>query len=258
MNTTKSTLTTMYTVLKNELKAKGLGYKDVADVLDVSVGSIRHRFADRTLTMEQIIAITELLGCTLSELTRKMETPPVSQFTLKQEQAFIEDLRLVLVLARIMDGWSIADIVATHELTEAQCIKYLLDLDRLDLIDLLPNNVVRPRIKRNPEWQPDGPLHRLMAANATHFLDSRFDGPFESRSMASGELTPAAIALLKNDLRQLQQRMEILHEECKIAPRDQRHRIVLLTAAREWGLPAFEALLRDKTKSSQKRNHTIK
>lgn len=248
MHTKKSMFIALYAVLKKELKAKGLGYRNVAEALGVSTGSVKHRFADRTLTMEQIIAISDLLGIALSDLMRSAETPMINKLTMEQEIAFVANMPMSLVLLRVTEGWSLAEIVATYEITEAECIKHLLELDRLGLIDLLPGNIIRPRAPRNAEWQPGGPLRRFLASSMNNFFDTRFDGPFENCILLRGDITAAAFALFQDDLRELQQRMEVLHEESKIAPPEQRHHVAGIIATREWELPEFSALRRKRGK----------
>ncbi len=232
----------LYEVVKTELKARGLTYRDVAKALGASENSMRLRFANRRLSMEQFMAIAELLELTMAQLLGKLDEPPARQLTPAQEAVLVRDTNLLLVIVRVLDGWSIADIVATYDLTEAEVIKYLLQLDRIGLIELLPQNVIRFRVRRTVEWLPDGALHRLIEARIPHFLNNKFNDALSNRFLSWSRLTPAAIEILHTEMRRLRSRLEALHEECKIAPSDQLHDIVVLLAEREWELPDFSAI----------------
>lgn len=240
----RTTLEALYTVLKNELKIRAITYRDVAQAMETTQSSIKMRFAHRNLSITQLIIIAGLLNMTLTELMQKVERPAMQELTLEQEIALARDPRLLLVLRQVMDDYSIAETVARYHLDEAQCIKYLLELDRLELIDLLPNNVVRKRMRRNTAWVPNGPLYRLMAARIGDYLSSPFDQPFERLTFSRAELTDAAIAALQVDMRYLQNRIDTLHEECKFAPARERRKILLMAAEREWELPELRALRR--------------
>lgn len=250
MSRKQTTFAALYAVLKNELKSRGITYRDVATALETTQSSIKMRFVHRNLSIVQLVAICELLGMPLTELMRKVEYPDVYQFTFEQEIALTGDLRLALVLVKVLDDLSLEGIVATYDMTEAQCIKHLLELDRLGLIELLPNNVVRKRLRRGADWVPGGPAHQVLVSQIGDYLMSRFDMPHEKMIFSRADLTMNAISILQADIRQLQDRIDKLHEECKLAPKKDLRRIVLLAAEREWELPAFQSMRRQ-TKPSE-------
>ncbi len=236
--------TPLYEAIKKELKIADLTYRDVAKILGISENNVRLKFAKRRLSIDNLMIIAELLNMTMSELVSKSENPPAQQLTATQELKLSQNMKLLLVGVRILDGWSIKDIITTYDLTEAECIKHLLQLDRLQLIDLLPENVIRLRVRRGMDWQPDGALHRLIESRLPDFLNNRFNGKLDDRFFLWSRLTPAAVDIVHAEIRRFRARLVSLHEECKIAPADQLHEIVVLLAEREWELPDFTQMRR--------------
>ena len=84
----------------------------------------------------------------------------------------------------------VAEIVAEYRLTRAECLKYLLVLDRMGLIELLPGDRIRPRVARDFDWSPDGPIRRYFMEHALDdFLDSDFSKAEETLEFAQGLVT---------------------------------------------------------------------
>jgi len=52
--------------LKNELKAKGLTYKDVADELDLTEASVKRLFSTEDISLRRLDSICELLRIDLA------------------------------------------------------------------------------------------------------------------------------------------------------------------------------------------------
>ncbi|KVR61166.1 helix-turn-helix domain-containing protein [Burkholderia ubonensis] len=217
--------------LKRLLKAQGMTYRDVARSLAVSETSVKRLFASERFTLERVVQIGELLGYTLAELV--------------QEALLVSDEKLLLVAVCAINYWTVDDIVAAYRVTKAECLKYLLMLDRMNVVALLPGDRIRVRVARDFDWLPGGPIRRYFHAHALgDFLDSRFDGPGETMTFSQGMLTEAAAAELEQELRRLRNKAAALHAESSSAPLGQKHGTGLLIAKRIWEPAGFEALRR--------------
>lgn len=62
--------------------------------------------------------------------------------------------------------------MAEYRLTRAECVKYLLMLDRMGLVELLPGDRIRPRVARDFDWSPDGPIRRYFMEHARSMTSS--------------------------------------------------------------------------------------
>ncbi len=58
----------------------------------------------------------------------------------------VADPKLLLVAVHAVNHWTFDEIVATYTLSKAECIRMLACLDKLGIIDLLPNNKIRVRV----------------------------------------------------------------------------------------------------------------
>ena len=147
--------------LKNQLKTRGLRYSDIAQHLQLSEGSVKRLLAeDSQVSLERLENICSLLDMEMSELFRLayIKDNKLTSLTLKQEQRLINDKRLLLVAICVIKGYQFQQIVEQYQFTTTDLIQRLADLDRLNIIELLPENKIRLRISPSFRWQHTGPI----------------------------------------------------------------------------------------------------
>jgi hypothetical protein len=76
----------------------------------------------------------------------------------------IADNKLLLVAVCAFNHWSLADITSTYRPTQAEGLKRLLLLDRMGVIALMPGDRIRPRVARDFDWRPGGPIRQMFIA----------------------------------------------------------------------------------------------
>lgn len=237
----------LVSVLKQLLKQQGLTYRDVARALQLSEPSIKRLFASGHFSVEKLIQISNLLGYTLAELTKEAEAAQhrLSTLTEKQEKEIVSDNKLLVIAVCVINHWSLQEIVAFYTLSEAECIKYLLQLDRLRIIDLLPGNRIRLNVTRDFHWLPNGPIRQYFDRNGLNdFLRSQFAQDNEMFSFVHGMFTEQALASAQEELRKLRAKFAELHETSLAAPMAKRHGVGLLFALRGWEPEEFRRLKR--------------
>ena len=237
----------LLTTVKRELKARGLTYRDVAHALQVSEPSVKRLFAGGRITLDRLTRLGSMLDMTLAELFQEASSqePRIRELTIAQETELVSDPKLLLVAACALNHWSIADITATYDITELDCVQRLLRLDRLRLIDLLPGNRVRLNVARDFAWLSDGPIRHFFHEQwESDFLAGTFDAPIETLMFLHGMLTSTASVKLQALLRRLRQDFTDLHDDSLAAPLSQRHGTGLLFAVREWEPRSFAAMRR--------------
>lgn len=243
MNEVSQTIATV----KRHLKAQGLTYRDVAAALKLSEASVKRVFARESFSVDRLAQIAHLLGFTLAELLAESaaEVPQLRVLTSAQEAKLVGDGKLLLVAVCALNRWSAAEITAEYRLTHAECLKYLLVLDRMGLIELLPGDRIRPRVARDFDWLPEGPIRRYFIDHALEdFLGSPFSERDEALEFAQGLVTESDLAQLRQELRRLRARMAALHEESTAAPLEQRRGIGMMLALRRWEPKEFKRLRR--------------
>lgn len=235
----------LITTLKRQLKARGVTYAQVATHLKKSEATIKRMFSQQSFSLRTLESICDLIELELAELVQAAEDEQAGlrQLSEEQEADIVADPRRMLISVCVLNHWSLAKILATYRITKAECIKHLLQLDRMGLIRLMPENRVKLRIARDFSWLPDGPIHRFFRDQAqTDFLNANFNQPGELFRFQHAMLTPAANVRFQQRLQRLLQEFSELHEDCLSSPVESRFGTSVLLAMRPWELAAFESL----------------
>lgn len=233
--------------IKRQLKSQGFTYRDVARALKLSEPSVKRMFSSERLTVVRLSEISQMLGFTMAELLQESAGSASNLRTLTeaQEGQMVADMSLLLVAVCSFNHWMVNDIVAAYRFTRPECLKHLLALDRMGVIELLPGDRIRLRVARDFDWLPDGPIRRLFVGQGLRdFLDNGFNQPGQTLDFAHGMLTAPAEAELQLELRRLRARLATLHTESATSPLSQRRGTGLLLAMRQWEPPAFNAMRR--------------
>ncbi len=196
----------MITTLKRVLKSRGKTYGDLAKALHLSEASVKRLFSDKSFTLHRLDEICQWLELDFFELARiaRGESMTTNEMTVAQEQILADDLQLLGLFYLVRNNWQLHDIVNYYEISEPECIRLLIRLDRAQLIELLPDNRIRLRVSRQVKHQPYGPIrtqHGEMMTN--NFLAVRFDehqGYFE---FVGGDLSPASALIIQRKLDQV-------------------------------------------------------
>ena len=222
-------------------------YRDVARALKLSEPSVKRLFASGRFTVDRLVQVSNLLGFTLAELSKEALAGQMrlSTLTEKQEREVVSNPKLLMVAVCAINHWTMEEIVEIYKLTEPECIKYLLQLDKLRIIDLLPGNRIRLNIARDFDWLPFGPIRQYFKNNGLNdFLKSNFAEEDETMTFVHGMFTDQALAQMLDELRKLRQKFAELHEESLAAPLSKRRGLGLLLAMRGWEPEDFKKLRR--------------
>jgi transcriptional regulator with XRE-family HTH domain len=243
-------------VLKRELKARGITYADVAKRLDLSEASVKRMFSTRDFMLSRLDEICEYAGIELADLARGVATRHalLMKLTESQEKELVSDIRLLAVAVACIHHLTYEQILESYEFTEAELVGYLARLDRIKLIELKANNLIRPLVARAFTWLPQGPIQTFFYAQAqADFFRSRFDGHGEALVFASGMLSRGSAALLAERLKRVVQEFRETHIEDLRLPVEERVPMSMLVAMRGWEFGAFRALQRKTSLAKSKR-----
>ena len=233
--------------LKKQLKSQGMTYRDVARALKLSEPSVKRLFASGRFTVERLVQVSNLLGFTLAELSREALAGQMrlSTLTEKQEREVVSDPKLLVIAVCALNHWTMDEMVQLYKVSVPECIRYLLQLDRLRIIDLLPGNRIRLNVARDFDWLPSGPIRQYFRSKGLNdFLRSDFSGTDEMMTFVHGMFTDQALAQIMDELRRLRQKFAELHEASLSAPLSKRRGVGLLLAMRGWEPADFARLRR--------------
>jgi transcriptional regulator with XRE-family HTH domain len=229
--------------LKKQLKAHGKTYADVAVALALSEASVKRLFAGGDFTLQRLERICALVGLEFADLVQAMHArePRLQELDEAQEQEIADDPLLLLVAVCVVNGYRLADILDQYRLTEAETLRLLIRLEKLELIHLLPANRIKLRIAPNFRWRPGGPIQRFFQARvASDFFRSRFDGEEEQLLVLNGLLSPAGNAQWQQKVQRLVGEFNALCRAEAALPLEHRFGTTAVLAVRRWQYSLFQ------------------
>lgn len=239
--------TSLIVTLKSLLKRHGLTYRDVGQRLGLSEASIKRLFADQNFSLHRLDQICQLLEIEISDLVKQMEMnqQQLNEFSEEQEHELVADAKLLLVAFVVINGWKFEDIITLYDLSETETIRYLVRLDRLKMIELLPKNRIRLLISPKFSWRQNGPIQQFFTAHLQEdFLQCRFDKAEETFQFPSGMLSKSSCDHFNRRIKQLVQDFHLLNEQDRSLPLTERFNYSLLLAFRSWRPGVFEKMRR--------------
>ncbi|WP_374366522.1 helix-turn-helix domain-containing protein [Piscinibacter sp.] len=243
-----STTQDLVTALKAELKAAGITYADLARELGMAESSIKRVFAKADMPLSRIDEVLRVLKMDFADLARQVADaqPLRRELTHEQEAAVVADRKLLLVAICALSQWTFEQIVATYTLSEAECVKCLLQLDKLGFIELRPLNRYRLKVAKGFRWRPNGPAMQYFRRNVVDdYFSGGFDGEGEMLMLVHGQVGRSLAATFKERLQRVGQDFAQQHlADQKLAP-EQKRPYTLVVGMRSWLFAAFRDLKRE-------------
>ncbi|WP_191629207.1 helix-turn-helix domain-containing protein [Pandoraea terrae] len=209
--------------LKRLLRAKGIGYREIARTLGVSEPTIKRWLAGQGLTLERLEDLCAFVDVSLVELIEfaaQSADARLRQLSVEQEQALSQERNLAFVFTTILRGWSPEELRREQMLDDATLIACLARLDRLGLIELLPGNNVRLRTVRDVEWRRDGPMRAQFAHWIRTGAESMALQPEVPWGSEMVKVSKASLARLDDMIRDWRRNIRLLGEADRHASAD--------------------------------------
>lgn len=242
-----STTADLVLALKKELKAAQMTYADLARELGMAESSVKRMLAKGDMSLSRIDAMCRALKLDFAELARRVADaqPLLAQLTEAQERAVVADRKLLLVAINVLSQWTLEQMVAHYRLTEAECVKYLAQLDRIGIIELKPLNRYRLKLSKAFRWRAHGPVMNYFREHAAlDYFSGGFDGPAEGLLLVHGSVSRGLAPSFLERLQRVAQDFAQQHQaDQKLAVKD-REGYTLLLAMRSWEFAEFEAMRR--------------
>ncbi len=234
--------------IKRELKARGMNYADVARALALSESSVKRMLAPGgDMPLSRVDALCQILQLDFAELMRRitLQQPLQRELTLDQERAVVADPRRLLMAICCLSQWSLEQILDRYRLSEAEVIVYLVELDRLGIIELRPLNRYRLLVAKTFRWRPHGPVMQFFRDQVMHdFFSGGFDGDTERLTLVHGELGHAMARELVERLQRVAEDFARQHLMDQRLQASERRPYSLLIGMRSWLFQPFQHLQR--------------
>ena len=234
--------------LKRELKSRHLTYAYIAQALSMSEANVKHLFASGRFSLERVEAICDLINMDFGDLVRASEASRsrIKYLSEEQERELVSDTRLLLVAVCVGHQLSFAEIIQTYQISEPECVRYLAKMDRLRLIELLPNNRIRHLYTDGFRWLPKGPIEQFFERHVqAEFLQTDFSRDGQFRLFIMGRLSVESHGLILQKLEKLAAEFTELHRQDINLSVDQKHHEAIFLALRPWQFSAFDELRRE-------------
>jgi len=237
----------LITILKRCLKEHGVTYADLTTPLELSEASIKRLFAEESFSLKRLDKVCEFIGMDMSELFAKLEQNMdyLIQLTEAQEKVLVSDERHILVMHLIFSDWTFPDILRVFTLSEPDLIRSLVKLDKIGLIELLPNNRIKLLTAHNFTWRKDGPVQSFIRRNLQDdYFDSDFAEENSNFTLLTGMLSTEARLEFDNKLLDFAKEFDQL---CKIdskKPLTDRLGYAVVLAIRPWKLSFYSKYIR--------------
>ena len=229
--------------LKQELRARGLTYAEVARQLNLSEVTLKRAFSERKFTLERFVRIAEVAGLTLGDIAARATgtaAPAAHTYTEEQERFLAQHPGTLAFFDLLLRGHSVLVIERKHRLSRAQSLKHLTRLDRLGLIRLEREIKFKFLTSKRVGWRKGGALRaKFLAGAQREFLAGSFEEP-------QGLYRFALLPLSKPSEKKLLRLIEDFLEEVRSIERlektgpEQSENRGLLLATRPWILPILE------------------
>ncbi len=242
-----SQISLVYDTLKQCLREQRLTYKQLAKTLNVSEASVKRNFSLQAFSLDKLEQICECLNLSLSDLfsLSQKQQEKISQLSEQQEMELLANPKLLLAAVCVRDGWRFSELIEHYDINEVEGIKLMTTLDKLKLIELLPNNHYKLLIAQDFRWIPSGPLEKFMEREVmVKFMDPKKNEPWMFRFYLRGRYSQTSISIIQRRLEQLRQEAAKLSSEDNALPIEERQHIGLLMAMRPWEPSLFENMKR--------------
>lgn len=242
-----STTADLVVALKQELKGARMTYADLARSLAMAESSVKRMLARGDMPLSRIDAICRVLKLDFAELARRVADaqPLLKELTQEQEKAVIADKKLLLCAICVLSQWTVEQVSGTYRLSEAECIKYFAQLDRLGIIELRPLNRYRLKLAKTFRWRPRGPvMHYFRDHVVMDYFSGGFDGAAEGLLLVHGSVSRSLAPSFLERMQRVAQDFAQQHQADQKLPERDREAYTLLLAMRSWEFAAFTALRR--------------
>lgn len=242
-----STTTDLVVAIKKELRSAHMTYADLARAMGMAESSVKRMFAKGDMALSRIDDICRALRLDFAELARRVADaqPLLAELSHDQERAVVSDKKLLLVAICVLSQWTLEQIHTNYRLSEAECVKYLAQLDRIGIIELRPLNRYRLKLAKTFRWRPHGPVMHYFRDHAVlDYFSGGFDAPGEGVLLVHGSISRALAPSFLERMQRVAQDFAQQHQTDQKLPESAREGYTVLLAMRSWEFGAFANLRR--------------
>jgi transcriptional regulator with XRE-family HTH domain len=192
--------------LKQALRLKRLSYNEVATRIGVSEITIKRVFSEQEISFTRFSAICDACGINpwgIFESAQKSEDRKI-EFSKEADQELASDDTLLLFLYLLLVRKSHAQICKKLKLSKSEFYRLARQLEKLELVEVLPRNKIKLLIPKTIRWSPQGELtKRYAGAIQKEFFKSDFSGADQHQDFLTLPLSPNSAELFTRKINQI-------------------------------------------------------
>ncbi len=141
-------------VLKGLLKKKGITYEELAQQMECSVPTVTRILGTEELSLNRLLELCEIVEIDLAELAvlTQENGEKEEKFTPEQEKFLAKNKNYLGYLLKLFSGETPKQIAEKNSLTQRSTDKYLIQLEKQELIHVTGKQKVKPAFKRFPTF----------------------------------------------------------------------------------------------------------
>ncbi len=229
--------------LKQQMRAKGLTYKDAAVALEVSEATVKRLFSEQNFTLQRLEKLCDLSEISLGELMVMAESnlETTDQLSVEQEQAIVANPKLLLVGVCLINDYSFADILNKYTMEEPELVGLFTQLDKLGVIELQPENRYRLRVSPDFQWQPNGPIQKFFIGSlVTEYMVGEMQSSENHMHFVWGMISDEACLELQQKIRRLVDDYVHFTTAKKVSPLEKHSSSLLVLFKENWEPSIFK------------------
>jgi transcriptional regulator with XRE-family HTH domain len=231
--------------LKKKLKEQGVTYKTLAPRLGLCESALKRAFSQGRFTLKRLEEICEAVGVDMATLFETRGEDAVRQLSEEQDAALAADPKLFGLFYLLGSGLTVALVLEKFRYTRDEIRRLLSTLDALALLELLPGDRIRMKVKQNVWWSERGPLaRRYNDSIRVDFVRSEFDGEHEDKWFLSGRASPSSLSIVSKKMNALINEFRELVELDEALPYKETVAVTFYSAYRPWVMPVLRDLRR--------------
>ncbi len=166
----------LFELLKTVLKARGVTYGMLAERLTLSEPTIKRIFAERDCKLSRMTEICSALDLSLEDLVaeaNRIEVRPL-QLGDRLEAQLGDDRPAFHLFLLLLDGMTPENVQKHYLLDEKAVFALGRRLEKLGLVEMMPNNRIRLSVQGPVQFRRDGPLHQRLLKLNMDFLRATY------------------------------------------------------------------------------------
>jgi DNA-binding Xre family transcriptional regulator len=216
----------IFDVLRQVIKARGLTYKDLAALLNLSEPTIKRLFADKDCKLGRIIKICDVLDVELADImataSRSTDETLILAPAVEQELAGFPSLFAFFLLLR--EKIPPEYIRSLYRLTQADIVLYGNRLEQLGLLEVRGDGTMRLTSDKPIKFRIKGPLLPEIKALNQAFIGEMFErtsSETDSLFTLSRRMRPSSARRIQRELQDLKERIVKFSRQDRLSSREE-------------------------------------